>query len=73
MDISNRWSSAVAWLKRKMNDYGWVNVQKDSNNLATNKQFQRTISAQKTLEKATAMLATKVGSGWGSIDCWTDF
>nr|CAB3267565.1 ubiquitin carboxyl-terminal hydrolase 48-like [Phallusia mammillata] len=59
LEISGSWSGSVTWLRGKMSEHTWsVTSQSNrSNETPTNKYFQRTMSAQHTLDEATALLA----------------
>ncbi|XP_070563005.1 ubiquitin carboxyl-terminal hydrolase 24-like isoform X2 [Ptychodera flava] len=56
MAASSRWQWAVNWLKKKMTEYYWSPHSSASNESASGKSFQRTVSAQDTLAEATALL-----------------
>ncbi|KAH9492249.1 Ubiquitin carboxyl-terminal hydrolase 24 [Bulinus truncatus] len=53
-----KWQWAVNWLKKKMSDYYWSTTSSPnlSNEDSNRKSFQRTQSAQYTLQEATALL-----------------
>ncbi|XP_059140581.1 ubiquitin carboxyl-terminal hydrolase 24-like isoform X2 [Physella acuta] len=54
----SKWQWAVNWLRKKMNDHGWSSTSSAnlSNEDSNRKSFQRTQSAQSTLQEATALL-----------------
>lgn len=57
-NVIPKWHWAVNWLKQKMSNksFGVSSHSVDSNELGTARSFQRTVSAQHTLEGATALL-----------------
>lgn len=57
MKTSSKWQWAVKWLEKKMSDY-WApsSTVPLSNEDSNQKSFQRTVSAQDTLDSATALL-----------------
>ncbi|CAK8688756.1 unnamed protein product [Clavelina lepadiformis] len=57
LEISSSWSCSVTWLKKKMSEHSWTSQSTRSNDSTTSKYFQRTMSAQHTLDEATALLA----------------
>ncbi|PIK60877.1 hypothetical protein BSL78_02193 [Apostichopus japonicus] len=56
MSIAPKWQWSVQWLKEKMSDHCWSSSTNQSNESTQGKSFQRTMSAQDTLEEATALL-----------------
>lgn len=58
MQIPPKWQWAVNWLKKKMSEYYWnpSSTSTVSNEDSNRKSFQRTISAQSTLDDANALL-----------------
>nr|XP_022315418.1 ubiquitin carboxyl-terminal hydrolase 24-like [Crassostrea virginica] len=67
MQIPSKWQWAVNWLKKKMSEYYWTpsSTSATSNEDSNRKSFQRTHSAQSTLEEAKALL-TELESQEGS-------
>ncbi|XP_070196439.1 ubiquitin carboxyl-terminal hydrolase 24-like isoform X2 [Littorina saxatilis] len=67
----SKWQWAVNWLKKKMTEYYWststtANLSNDDSN---RKSFQRTQSAQHTLQEATALLTEIEGlESGGNVD-----
>ncbi|GAB1607082.1 hypothetical protein Ahia01_000991000, partial [Argonauta hians] len=65
MNTSTKWQWAVNWLEKKMSDY-WTSptsLPPLSNEDSNQKSFQRTVSAQDTLDSATALLTELEASG----------
>lgn len=58
MQIPSKWQWAVNWLKKKMSEYYYTpsSTSAISNEDSNRKSFQRTYSAQSTLEEAKALL-----------------
>ncbi|XP_064624443.1 ubiquitin carboxyl-terminal hydrolase 24-like isoform X2 [Lineus longissimus] len=56
LQTPNRWQWAVNWLKDKMSERYWHQASAASNEDSNSKSFQRTMSAQYTLEEARALL-----------------
>ncbi|XP_062568779.1 ubiquitin carboxyl-terminal hydrolase 24-like [Saccostrea cucullata] len=72
MQIPSKWQWAVNWLKKKMSEY-WApsSTSAISNEDSNRKSFQRTYSAQSTLEEAKALL-TELESQEGSPEMETN-
>nr|XP_022315424.1 ubiquitin carboxyl-terminal hydrolase 24-like [Crassostrea virginica] len=73
MQIPSKWQWAVNWLKKKMSEYYWTpsSTSATSNEDSNRKSFQRTHSAQSTLEEAKALL-TELESQEGSPEMDTN-
>ncbi|GFR75558.1 ubiquitin carboxyl-terminal hydrolase 24 [Elysia marginata] len=71
----SKWQGAVNWLKKKMTEHFWSSTTATVSNEDSNrKSFQRTQSAQYTLQEATALLTERenhefnsIGSGSGAV------
>ncbi|XP_035828590.1 LOW QUALITY PROTEIN: ubiquitin carboxyl-terminal hydrolase 24 [Aplysia californica] len=60
LNTPSKWQWAVDWLTKKMNEYFWSSTTTSMSNEDSNrKSFQRTQSAQYTLQEATALLTER--------------
>ncbi|KAJ8306242.1 hypothetical protein KUTeg_016787 [Tegillarca granosa] len=66
MQTPSKWQWAVNWLKKKMSEYWPSTTTTVSNEDSNRKSFQRTVSAQSTLEDAKALL-TELEAQEGSL------
>ncbi|XP_067939467.1 ubiquitin carboxyl-terminal hydrolase 24-like [Watersipora subatra] len=68
LSCSSKWQWCVDWLKRRMEENSWLRHSTTSNEDSLSRNFQRTTSAQYTLEKATAMFTSSQASGSSDME-----